>query len=255
MLEPLLEPAAPSLALQPRLLKGAIFELLHARIIAGKYAAGEWLRQEEIATQLGVSMTPVREALDLLVSAGLAERIPYRGVRVLQLTPEEIADSYYLRLLLECSAARAAAQAITPAQVDELERLLEQMNGLVTLNEISSQRQLNRQFHIAVAAAAGMPLLTRTYETILNTFPDWMLYEYMFRHPELLASSLEQEYAEHRALVEALGTHNPDQAAFQAGQHIINRAGELETYLNIPHKLLHQRERQIRALLGLEKTP
>ncbi len=241
--------------LQPRLLKGTIFELLHARIIAGQYAAGEWLRQEEIATQLGVSMTPVREALDLLVSAGLAERIPYRGVRVLQLTPEEIADSYYLRLLLECSAARAAAEAITQDQVEELHKLVEQMHGLVTLNDISSQRQLNRQFHMAIAAAAGMPLLTRTYETILNTFPDWMLYEYMFRHPELLASSLEQEYTEHLRLVQALAAHDPEQAVAQAANHIINRAGELETYLQIPAELLQVRQQQVRTLLGLQAIP
>ena len=244
-----------SLTLQPRLLNRTIFELLHARIIAGKYAAGEWLRQEDIASQLGVSMTPVREALDLLVSAGLAERIPYRGVRVLQLAPEEIADSYYLRLLLECSAAQAAAQAITPAQVTDLFGLLEQMRGPLTLNDISSQRQLNRQFHMSITAAAGMPLLTRTYETILNTFPDWMLYEYMFRHPELLADSLEQEYQEHLRLVQALAAHDPDQAVAQAGNHITNRAGELETYLNIPAELLRAREQQVRTLLGLDKIP
>jgi len=254
-MEARLDPTPDQLTLQPRLLKGTIFELMHARIIAGQYAAGEWLRQEEIASQLGVSMTPVREALDLLVSAGLAERIPYRGVRVLQLTPEEIADSYYLRLLLECSAARAAAEAITQDQVDALFSLVEQMHGLVTLNDISSQRQLNRQFHMAIATAAGMPLLTRTYETTLNTFPDWMLYEYMFRHPELLASSLEQEYSEHLRLVQALAAHNPEQAELQAAHHIINRAGELETYLEIPAELLQTRQQQVCALLGLPAIP
>lgn len=254
-METRLDPTPDQLTLQPRLLNRTIFELLHARIIAGKYAAGEWLRQEDIASQLGVSMTPVREALDLLVSAGLAERIPYRGVRVLQLTPDEIADSYYLRLLLEGSAARLAAQAITPAQLSELSSMLEQMHGQVTLNDISSQRQLNRQFHMSITAAAGMPLLTRTYETILNTFPDWMLYEYMFRHPELLASSLEQEYAEHLQLVQALAAHDPTQAAFQAGRHIINRAVELENFLNVPPQLLRQREQQVRAVLGLENIP
>jgi len=242
-------------ALQPRLLKGTIFELLHERIIGGKYAAGEWLRQEEIATQLGVSMTPVREALDLLVSAGLAERIPYRGVRVLQPTPAEIADSYFMRLLLECSAARAAAQAITPAQVDELHSLLEQSRGLVTLNAISSQRQLNRQFHLAIVAAAGIPLLTKAYETVLNTFPEWMLYEYMFRHPELLTASLEAEYQEHTHLVEALAAGDMNQAVFRASRHIINRARELELYLNVPGELLRQREQQMLPLLGLEPQP
>jgi DNA-binding GntR family transcriptional regulator len=85
---------------QRKPLKEEIFEILHKRVIAGEYPSGEWLRQEDIASQLGVSQTPVREALDLLVSAGTAERVPYRGVRVLQLTANEIIDSYSLRLLL-----------------------------------------------------------------------------------------------------------------------------------------------------------
>jgi len=58
---------------QHKPLKEEIFEVLHKQIIAGKYAPGDWLRQEDIASQMGVSMTPVREALDLLVAAGLAE--------------------------------------------------------------------------------------------------------------------------------------------------------------------------------------
>jgi DNA-binding GntR family transcriptional regulator len=82
-----------------------------------------------------------------------------------------------------------------------------------------------------------------------------MLYEYMFRHPELLADSLEQEYQEHLRLVQALAAHDPDQAVAQAGNHITNRAGELETYLNIPAELLRARERQVRTLLGLDKIP
>ena len=65
-------------------LKDEVFDVLHQDILSGKYAAGAWLRQEEIARRLGVSMTPVREALDLLVAAGLAERVAYRGVRILQ---------------------------------------------------------------------------------------------------------------------------------------------------------------------------
>ena len=67
--------------IQKRPLKEDIFDVLHEKIISGLYKPGDWLRQDDIATQLGVSMTPVREALDLLVSSGLAERVPYRGVR------------------------------------------------------------------------------------------------------------------------------------------------------------------------------
>jgi len=78
-------------------LKEEVYDALHRQIIAGKYKPGDWLRQEDIATQMGVSMTPVREALDLLVSTGLAERVPYRGVRVREMSVKDIADAYGLR--------------------------------------------------------------------------------------------------------------------------------------------------------------
>ena len=84
--------------IQKRPLKEDIFDVLHAKIISGMYKRGDWLRQEEIATQLGVSMTPVREALDLLVSAGLAERVPYRGVRVREMSEKDVVEAYGLRL-------------------------------------------------------------------------------------------------------------------------------------------------------------
>src|SRR3989304_5133030 len=90
-------------------LKEELFDALHRQIIAGKYGPGDWLRQEEIATQMGVSMTPVREALDLLVATGLAERVPYRGVRVREMSPKDVADAYGLRLILEALTAREAA--------------------------------------------------------------------------------------------------------------------------------------------------
>src|SRR3990172_3951568 len=103
-------------------IKEQVFEALHQRIIAGEYSPGEWLRQEDIASRMEVSMTPVREALDLLVSAGLAERVPYRGVRVLELSHREIVESYGMRLLLEGAAARAAATRISREQLRALGR-------------------------------------------------------------------------------------------------------------------------------------
>ena len=96
--------------IQKRPLKEEIFDALNEKIISGKYKPGQWLRQEEIATQLGVSMTPVREALDLLVSAGMAERVPYRGVRVREMSPKDVAEAYGLRLILEVLIAGEATR-------------------------------------------------------------------------------------------------------------------------------------------------
>ena len=234
--------------LQKRSLKEEVFQTLHRRIVAGKYAPGEWLRQEEISIQLGVSQTPVREALDLLVSAGLAERVPYRGVRVLQLTPVEIVDAYVLRLSLEVTAARLAACNISDGQIAELYETVEQTREMVTLDDMSTQRQLNKKFHLSIVAAGGNALLTRHYEAVSNRFPDWMLYEYMFRHPELLESSLKREYIEHKAIADALATHAPEQTVRMIVEHIRNLKQEFIAFLGIPDELLQEKEAQIAPL-------
>ena len=232
------------LALQKKLLKEEVFDLLHQRIVAGRYGPGEWLRQEDISSQLGVSQTPVREALDLLVSVGLAERVPYRGVRVPELSAAEIVDAYVLRLVLESTAARLAALNISPERLKSLWETLGKTKGLITLDDMSTQRRLNKRFHLSIAEASGNFLMGKLYEMASNMFPDWRLYEYMFRHPELLESSLRREYEEHCAIVEAIAAHDPEQAARQASTHIRNLRPELVGYLGIPDELLELKEKQ-----------
>ena len=242
-------------SLQRKPLKEEIFEVLHEKIIAGKVHPGEWLRQEDIATQLGVSMTPVREALDLLVSVGLAERVPYRGVRVPELNREEIAEAFAMRLLLETAGARAAALKRRQVQVDELKRILFRMKGLVTLNDMSLLRQLSREFHQAIIGISGNALLNRLYEMVMNAFPDWMLYEYLFRHTDLLEDSLSEEYQEHMALVEAIGAGDANLAERCANTHIRNLGEELVTFLGISHEALESKARLLDASFSPKEEP
>lgn len=239
-----------SLSVHRKPLKAEVFDLLHKQILAGEYAAGQWLRQEEISSVLGVSMTPVREALDLLVSSGLAERVPYRGVRILKPSAPEILDSYGMRLLLECSATYAAALCISEEQLGGLQRLLDRGRVLVKLEHLPRERALSRDLHSAIVAATGNVLLHRIYLTVLNSFPDWMLYEHLFRRPELLEDSMRSEYQEHRLIVEALGAHDPQKAVQRTLEHVINRGRELETYLRIPVEAVRAREAQILPLLA-----
>lgn len=185
-------------------LKEEIFDALHRQIIAGKYGPGDWLRQEDIASQMGVSMTPVREALDLLVAAGLAERVPYRGVQVREMSDKDIGDAYGLRLILEAVIAREAANNITPEQVAGLEKMLEEMKSHVSLNEIPLARQLSREFHSSIAEASGNTLLIKLYAVVSNAFPDWLLYEALFRKPEMVTDSMADTHKEHIAIVNAL---------------------------------------------------
>jgi len=239
--------------LQRKPLKEEIFDVLHEKIIAGKVKPGEWLRQDDIATQLGVSMTPVREALDLLVSVGLAERVPYRGVRVPQPAEEDVVEAYAMRLLLEAAGARAAALKREQVQVEELKRILSRMKGLRSLEDMSMLRQLSRQFHRSVVAIGGNSTLDRLYEMVMNSFPDWMLYEYLFRHTNLLESSLSDEYQEHMALVEAIEAGDANLAEQMAITHIRQLGKDLVAYLGIPQEVLESKARALSASFSPEE--
>ncbi len=235
--------------IQKRPLKEDIFDVLHEKIISGTYKPGDWLRQDDIATQLGVSMTPVREALDLLVSAGLAERVPYRGVRVREMNTKDVVEAYGLRLFLEAMIAQEAAKHITPEQVTDLERTLSEMKKHESLKDVSTERKSSREFHSAIADATKNDLLIKMYAVVSNAFPDWLLYEALFRYPEILADSMNSTYKEHVAIVNALKKGDAEKAMQVSIEHVMESGKWLEEYLDIPAGLLREKEEQASFLL------
>ena len=228
-----------------RPLKEDIFDSLLEKIISGTYKPGTWLRQEDIASQLGVSMTPVREALDLLDAAGLAERVPYRGVRVPEPTHEEIAESYAARLLLEKAVSRAAALNREQAHVDALKRIVIQSKKLIRLDDMSASRKLSGDFHSTVAEATKISTLIRVYKVAANSFPDWMLYQAMFEHPDELEQSIKEEYQEHLAIAEAIGVRDANLAQRRAEEHIREIGAQIVLYLGVPQELLDNKINQL----------
>jgi DNA-binding GntR family transcriptional regulator len=234
-------------------LKEEIYDALHRQIIAGKYSTGEWLRQEEIASQMGVSMTPVREALDLLVAKGIAERVPYRGVRVREMSEKDVVEAYGMRLFLEAMIAKETALNITPEQITNLQAIMDEMDRHVELSEMPQERQLSREFHAAIAEASGNNLLIQLYAIVSNAFPDWLLYEALYRKPELVSSSVAQTHDEHGSILEAFKKHDPDLAVKVSLEHVMESGRWLELYRNIPAKLLREKEKQISHLIKKSK--
>lgn len=239
--------------IQKRPLKEDIFDVLHEKIISGTYKPGDWLRQDDIATQLGVSMTPVREAFDLLVSAGLAERVPYRGVRVREMNTKDVVEAYGLRLFLEALIAQEAAKNITRDQISGLERTLSEMKKHESLKDVSTERKSSREFHSAIAEATRNDLLIKMYEVVSNAFPDWLLYEALFRHPELLADSMMSTYKEHVGIVNALKKGDAELAMQRSIEHVMESGKWLADYLDIPAELLREKEEQVSPLMKKTK--
>jgi DNA-binding GntR family transcriptional regulator len=152
-------------------LRDRVAERLRTMIARGELHGGEWLRQERIAAELGISYTPIREALKQLEAEGLVEHVPYKGVRVVHFHVEDVLDIYTMRAMLEGLAAASAAQRLTDEQLTQLQTLHESMcrlTGPETLNEV---RDLNRQFHLIIIEASGRTYLIRTLNTIWTWFP------------------------------------------------------------------------------------
>jgi DNA-binding GntR family transcriptional regulator len=97
--------------------------VIRARIIAGEYPTGSWIREVELQREFGVSNGPVREALQHAVADGIAERVPFRGVRVIDLSEREIEELFEVRYALLGFAAELAAAKATPATAESAARI------------------------------------------------------------------------------------------------------------------------------------
>ena len=104
-------------------LRGRVFNALRENILSAKYSQNEELKETAVAAELGVSRTPVREALRQLELEGLVKIIPNKGAYVIGITDKDIEDIYLMRSLLEGLCARFATNNITQEQIEQLEEI------------------------------------------------------------------------------------------------------------------------------------
>jgi len=211
-----------------------VFESLRQAIIDGRLKPGQWLRQETLASDMRVSQMPVREALKRLIGEGLAVRIPYRGVKVVEFSAADIVDICTSRLVLEGLAARFAALLITPQELGCLKQNLEEASRYTGQHEMGKRREMNHAFHLAISRAGQRQYLVRLIEAVWSWFPSVLLYEGMFRQEALLPARLEREIREHWVIVAALEERDAYQAEEATRQHIRNLSQELVELLDIP---------------------
>lgn len=201
-------------------LRSWVADRLRADILAGRLRAGEWLRQERLAQELGVSQMPVREALKQLAAEGLVEHEPYRGARVVAFTPEDVEDLYACRAFIEGMAARSAAVRISDQELAELDRIRRVMERCRVPDELREYRELNRRFHRLVIEASGRSYLVRTLAQLWSAFPTMLWGNF----PGVAASSVpdrdEPDAVEHAEIVVALAARDPDRAERAVRNHI-----------------------------------
>ncbi len=187
-------------------------ETLREGILDGSIPSGTRLVQADLAEQLSVSTTPVREALRDLAAEGIVELDAHRGGTVHRISTEELQEIYELRLLLEVVAMEKAAVRITAEQLAQVGAVLEQMQAA---HPTADWVMLNRDFHMAIYEAAGSPRLLAILRTLLDTS---VMYVSMAvkRSP----ATRERATRDHQRIFEALRSHDASAAADAIRDHL-----------------------------------
>jgi len=189
-----------------------VYDALRDAIWEGRIGRGERVREEEVARSLGVSRTPVREALQRLQQRGLLVNRVGRGLVVAELGKREVIELYAMREILEGSAARFAAQHATAPEIDMLYRLQRELAEAP--DDALLLVKLNRSFHQAIYDAAHNQYLTQTLGGLHDAMA--LFNAATFRAPSQRRTS----DTEHRRIVAAIERHDPDQAEALARAHI-----------------------------------
>lgn len=191
-----------------------VFQYIRNGIIDGHYKTGEYLVETKLAEELGVSRTPIREALKQLELEDLTESIPNRGVIVKGITNEDIEDIFTIRYLLEGLAAFWAAQRISAAQMDKLSEIIELMELYTRRSDSSNLARLDSEFHEVIFEASK----SRTLKHILGSLHQ---NAHHARQSSLTSPTRpQQSLQEHKEIFAALEAHDAQRAKRCMEDHV-----------------------------------
>lgn len=197
------------------------YRFIRHAIISGDLKSGETLREARLAEMIGVSRTPVREALGRLGAEGLVVVGRYRRGQVASLSQADVAEVFRLRAKLEGHGARRAATRITEADIAELERIEAEMEAefekLGWHQHLARFDQLNNEFHGLIARAADSPRLERILASSLE-LPASIFNSYS----EPVDQRTQRTHRQHHEIIDALKNRNPDWAEAAMSAHLFS---------------------------------
>ena len=196
-----------------RPLRDLALDAIRSRIVSGIDPPGSRLVEDRLATELGMSRNPVREALRVLAAEGYVEMIPRRGAVVATISDDEASEIFELRMALEALAARLAARKAVAGDGRELSRLLEASRRAAARQDAAALPTLNTQFHEEVLRLAKNGHLRNVMIPLRGRM------QWIFSHTAAGARG-PHSVAEHEALAAAILARDEDRAAALAGAHI-----------------------------------
>lgn len=206
-------------------LRDVVFHTLREAILKGELRPGERLMELQLAEKLGVSRTPIREAIRMLEQEGLAVTIPRRGAEVAKMTEKDMQDVLQVREALDELAAGIACELITQEELEQLEQAMKDFEYAVSTRDLKQIADTDMLFHDKIYQATRNPKLVN----ILNN-----LREQMYRYRvEYLKD--EENYPvllkEHREILEGFMTKNKTLVTDSMRKHVENQAAAVKTMI------------------------
>lgn len=193
-----------------------VVEALRSRILGGQVPPGERLVEGRLSEELGVSRMPVREALRQLAAEGLVKIEPRRGASVTSFSREQMRELVEVRATLEGLNAKLAAKRHDPAQIAELERVLEEGTRLAESEDAALTMALNQRFHDALSNIAANSVL----QDIMRSLRDRTALVFA----PINRTRGKQNWEEHAAILRAVIKGDAELAALLATRHVFNAA-------------------------------
>ncbi|MEU8569205.1 GntR family transcriptional regulator [Streptomyces pathocidini] len=191
-----------------------VYAYVKQAVLERRYEGGTLLTEGDLGEAVGVSRTPVREALLRLEVEGLIKLYPKKGALVLPVSAQEIGDVVETRLLVEEHAARKAAPA-GPRLIARLEELLEEQRRFAAAGDLAAVAASDRCFHAEIVRSAGNQILDRLYDQLRDRQLR-MGVAVMHAHPDRVAKNI----CEHAEILEALRSGDADAAVTAVHQHV-----------------------------------
>lgn len=187
-------------------------------IMSGQVRQGEFLRLERVASDLGISATPVREALLSLRGEGFVQLEPRRGFVVASLSRQDVEDLFFVQASIAAELAARAASRISTSDAAELERLQEGMAKAAADGDLDAIEDQNHRFHRVINIAAGSRKLTWVLGTVVRYAPR--------RFYGTIQGWTDASLADHRQILAAMRSRDTDGARKAMYEHIVH-AGDL----------------------------
>ncbi len=175
-----------------------VYQMLRDEICSGKYAPGTWLQEKELAERIGVSRSPIREALKTLVGDGLLIEVPNKGVFTKTFTDRDIDEIFDMRLMLETYSIHRCSSRLTSARIQKLFDLLEHLEQTYSEKDLESYTVFDEDLHRFIVEMSENSLVGSTYERVRSM-------NQQFRVLSLSSQRrFEESLIEHRHIVHAL---------------------------------------------------